>query len=242
MPSNAPPNIDSAGRERIGLMQRIPSDGHGSEHHAASGLSSDEQNLRQDFTDYDLESGIDDGRSGIPPDHLIDSFRGTQPDPLTGDSRGRNRNRWRPQGDEAEEGNDVPESLLMERSELGGVGDPTPMPVRQPLQLEQPLLGNPRAHQGRGRRDIHRSGQDLPTAKPYRPPLDKLIRRPTGPGVAARSARDKAEWRWANVTNLDQFMLDVYNYYEGCGIWCILTDRGLHLMSVEPFHEQGNTS
>lgn len=37
-------------------------------------------------------------------------------------------------------------------------------------------------------------------------------------------------FRWANVSNLDVFIRDVYDYYLGAGIWCILLERLLHLL------------
>lgn len=37
-------------------------------------------------------------------------------------------------------------------------------------------------------------------------------------------------YRWANVQNLDIFIGEVYNYYLGAGLWCILLDRVLHLL------------
>ncbi|KAG7134518.1 Autophagy-related protein 9 like [Verticillium longisporum] len=39
-----------------------------------------------------------------------------------------------------------------------------------------------------------------------------------------------ALWRWINVSNLDFFMRDVYEYYLGSGFWCILCERALHLV------------
>jgi autophagy-related protein 9 len=44
------------------------------------------------------------------------------------------------------------------------------------------------------------------------------------------NAKKKAEWRWANVSNLDIFIKDVYDYYVGNGMWCILVERALHLV------------
>jgi autophagy-related protein 9 len=51
------------------------------------------------------------------------------------------------------------------------------------------------------------------------------------PGLAATS-KDKAMFRWANVSNLDVFIRDVYDYYLGAGLWCIVLDRLLHLLYV----------
>ena len=42
--------------------------------------------------------------------------------------------------------------------------------------------------------------------------------------------KEKAMWRWANVENLDNFLKDVYDYFLGNGIWCILLSRLLNLL------------
>jgi autophagy-related protein 9 len=49
-------------------------------------------------------------------------------------------------------------------------------------------------------------------------------------GITVGNAKQKAEWRWASVSNLDIFIKDVYDYYQGCGIKCILLERSLHLL------------
>ncbi|CAK7207344.1 autophagy protein atg9 [Sporothrix eucalyptigena] len=46
------------------------------------------------------------------------------------------------------------------------------------------------------------------------------------------TAYDRAMWRWVNVTNLDNFIRDVYDYYRDSGIRCILLARLLHLVNV----------
>ena len=52
--------------------------------------------------------------------------------------------------------------------------------------------------------------------------------------------KEKALWRWANVQNLDYFLLDVYDYFVGNGIWSILLNRVLSLLLVYRFlYKQG---
>ena len=41
---------------------------------------------------------------------------------------------------------------------------------------------------------------------------------------------EKALWNWVNVYNLDAFLQEVYNYYEGNGIYSIALARGLNLL------------
>ena len=61
--------------------------------------------------------------------------------------------------------------------------------------------------------------------------------RPSRGGLPVRKAptidpREQAMWRWANVQNLDNFLTEVYDYFLGNGIWCILLSRGLNLLYV----------
>ena len=48
--------------------------------------------------------------------------------------------------------------------------------------------------------------------------------------LAMVDPKEKAMWRWANVENLDNFLRDVYDYFIGNGIWCILLGRILNLL------------
>jgi autophagy-related protein 9 len=45
-------------------------------------------------------------------------------------------------------------------------------------------------------------------------------------------AYERALWNWVNVYNLDAFLQEVYQYYEGKGIYSIALARGLNLLSV----------
>ncbi|KHO01111.1 Autophagy-related protein 9 [Metarhizium album ARSEF 1941] len=51
-------------------------------------------------------------------------------------------------------------------------------------------------------------------------------------GLAPGGKREKALWRWANISNLDSFMRDVYDYYEGGGLLCILCSNALWLLET----------
>ncbi|KAF8643869.1 hypothetical protein AX16_008885 [Volvariella volvacea WC 439] len=42
----------------------------------------------------------------------------------------------------------------------------------------------------------------------------------------------RALWDWVNVTNLDAFLQEVYNYYAGKGYWSIVLSRGLNLLTI----------
>lgn len=46
------------------------------------------------------------------------------------------------------------------------------------------------------------------------------------------SARDRVLWRWANVENLDSFLQQVYTYYTGKGLSCIIVHRLFQILTV----------
>ncbi|GAA6024138.1 hypothetical protein JCM8202_004269 [Rhodotorula sphaerocarpa] len=51
-------------------------------------------------------------------------------------------------------------------------------------------------------------------------------------GIATMSAKERALWRWVNVSDLDGFLQQVYIYYVGKGIWAIGLERTLNLLTV----------
>jgi hypothetical protein len=46
--------------------------------------------------------------------------------------------------------------------------------------------------------------------------------------------KERALWKWANVENLDVFLQQVYGYYIGKGIYCIVLARFLNLAYIVP--------
>nr|XP_001390972.2 autophagy-related protein 9 [Aspergillus niger CBS 513.88] len=51
------------------------------------------------------------------------------------------------------------------------------------------------------------------------------------PNLALVDPKEKALWMWANVENLDNFLKEVYTYFLGNGIWSILLNRVLSLLT-----------
>jgi len=49
-------------------------------------------------------------------------------------------------------------------------------------------------------------------------------------GLLTGTPREKAMYRWMNVMDVDSFIKDVYNYYTGSGIWCIILARVMDLL------------
>lgn len=186
----------------------------------------DEENLNRHFQDYDLEHA---------EDLEVDDSRATLGGVTDPHSRGRSsracrdhRHRSASVAHEDDGDNDVPASLLVEHHEGNTVGT-TQQPRRIVGGSQRGAVPGPsqaraqweaaQAHQRLHNDDVFgasRRGGGLP---------DSLFT-----GMVSGSAKKKAEWRWANVSNLDNFIKDVYDYYLGCGMWCILVERVLHLV------------
>lgn len=182
----------------------------------------DEENLNQHFNDYDLENAeglrLEDSRATvdgrIPRGRARVSSRPPRPAATT---------HWGTSHDDDGD-NDVPASLLVERYDRGAA------PLGSP--------GKPRS-QHAGSRAHPAPGLFKGRTHQQRPHIDQELQPPLHSNAAPSSlltgaitgnAKKMAEWRWANITNLDSFMQDVYSYYRGSGMWCIVVERVLHLM------------
>jgi autophagy-related protein 9 len=198
-------------------------------------LNVDEENLKQQFHDYDMDHAeglaAEDSRitldsaAALPPKN---SGRGQ----VQAQGQGRGRRdpgpRWFGQEDEGD--NDVPASLLVESHDADlskRTGNqrkrgPQPGPVR-PNAVPGPSTRRSRAQWETAQAQQRLHNEDTFSTNRSQPAS-------LGSGVASGGARAKALWRWANVSNLDVFMGDVYNYFLGKGMWCILSERALHIM------------
>jgi autophagy-related protein 9 len=144
--------------------------------------------------------------------------------------------RWLLNEDDAD--NDVPASLLVEGTSTGaGAGSSKgKAPASSPHQARRPgSAGQPNRRRIQAQWETAQAHQRLHPDDGYGPVPSRnhsgMPRR--RPGLAA-SPKDKAMFRWANVLNLDVFIRDVYEYYLGAGLWCIMLDRLLHLLYVPP--------
>ncbi|CAP49229.1 uncharacterized protein PODANS_5_5550 [Podospora anserina S mat+] len=182
----------------------------------------DEENLNHNFQDYDLDHAegltVDDSRatlaglrktpaSKVPPGHQND------------------RSMWLAHDDDAD--NDVPPSLLVEPRGAHLAGKPKRKQSRQ-AAYTMPGSSNTRAQW-----ETIQAHQPLHNDEPF----TQSHRGNGAPGSlfsgsASLDAKKMAEWRWANVQNLDKFIKEVYDYYRGCGIKAIITERVLHLGNV----------
>jgi len=51
-------------------------------------------------------------------------------------------------------------------------------------------------------------------------------------GAIVVDPSERAMWKWSNVEDLDNFLIDVYDYYLGNGIWSIILSRFLNLLTL----------
>ncbi|KAI0893199.1 APG9-domain-containing protein [Annulohypoxylon nitens] len=224
MPPNLFSRLVQSGDNRT-LYDRLSDDRDG-DVEGTAGLDLDEQNLAHHFHDEELDHadglGLDDSHVSTPRSPFITPSN-VRRGPIRQEEE---RPPWLMHDDDGD--NDVPESLLVE-----GNATTTPNP--------HPRRANPRQvrNNGRSNRRIQaqwetaQAHQRLHQDDEYGPPFgqqqtDGTVRRPGFTG----SPKDKAMFRWANVSNLDVFIRDVYDYYLGAGMWCILLERLLHLLKV----------
>lgn len=131
-------------------------------------------------------------------------------------------------GEEDDADDDVPASLLIEEDKEETVAGPSrPAP---PAQNNSPKPQRTPAASRRTKADAQwqatqakqRLYEDtLP--RPITPAIASV------PRISSTNAKEVSMWQWVNVTNLDTFMGEVYEYYRGGGIWTICLGRILDL-------------
>ena len=208
-----------------------------------AGMALDEENLGQGFHDYDLDQELGDAaESQAMTESTAFMGRGPsmqqrhgQPKPQSNEAHARSmtRPRWLHHSRrilETEEADDeVPASLLVEggahqagtpeeQPPRGAGRSPPVPPVPGPSTREARAQWRTAQLQQRLYHDGH-GGQ----ARRTRTSRGNL-------GLAIVDPKERALWRWANIENLDNFLKDVYDYYLGNGIWCIMLSRVLNLL------------
>ncbi|KAK3384755.1 autophagy protein Apg9-domain-containing protein [Podospora didyma] len=190
----------------------------------------DEENLNHNFHDFDLDNAqglsVDDSRTTL-------GGAANHP-PARGRSAGRHHRDvgmgWTSHDDDGD--NDVPASLLVERHDGDISGVPEQLPSRKQggghytAAIPGSIRARPQWEATQARHRLH-NDESFGSSRHHGAAPNAFVHS----GVAG-SAKMKAEWRWANVSNLDNFIKDVYDYYQGAGIWCILMERALHLLNV----------
>ena len=187
-----------------------------------AGMALDEENLEAGFHDYELDDALADAAaSHAAPSTRRGSSRGTSARNVHSRTRG-HQSAHRGNVDELDD--EVPQSLLIEDDEdifptsgtrqSGGIPAPVPGPT------------------SRGTRAKWQATQDQQRLHPEDPPHARLPGIPDrrGDALGILDPKERALWMWANVENLDNFLKDVYDYFLGNGIWCILLNRLLNLL------------
>lgn len=190
----------------------------------------DEENLNHQFHDDDID----------PETLAVETSRMTS---LAGDARAGHRadrtrsvqdheaEAWGPQDDDGD--NDVPASLLVEHHTPDTTGRAGQQGARKTRSKLDPLPG-PSTRRNQTQWETTQNQQRLHQDEPAPAGLHRNRGEPSRMvgNMMTGTTKQKAMWRWANVTNLDVFIKDVYDYYQGNGLWCILLDRFLHLVEA----------
>ena len=194
-------------------------------------ISVDEENLRHDFNEYELDEALEHA-SDVQSTHDGPGGR------LKGRSEDKSRSRWKHLSHRAvaddDANDDVPASLLVERE--GEEDSPLPPPPPLPRSRNhkrtntQEAIPGPSNARTNDQLNTARSQQPLHASRPSRLPPTRHYSR-----FASIYPKEKALWRWANVENLDNFLKDVYVYFLENGIWCIVLSRALNLLYVPMF-------
>ena len=184
----------------------------------------DEENLNHDFHDYDLENaeglGVEDSRTTAGGVSSPTPRSRGQPNSRPRKDR---RSAWISQEDEGD--NDVPPSLLVECNEVDlAAGQSRKKRGNQSAAVPGPPSTRAQWETAQTQQLLHGDAVFRPSRHDNRLPNSVFA------GVVSGNAKKKAEWRWANVSNLDNFIKEVYDYYIGHGVWCILQERALHLV------------
>lgn len=186
-------------------------------------IGADEENLAARFEDYELEDAL--ARADIQSTRS--SNLGSSE---TGEARLDHRQQWRQAAvGDAEDDDGPPASLLVE-----GNGDEEPLPpppnphsnhVQRVDDGGVPDFSSP---QLQSQWQATREHQPIHPGPQSPNPINISSNRRSG--LVFADPKEKAMWRWANVENLDNFFRDVYVYFIGNGIWCIVLSRALNIL------------
>lgn len=187
------------------------------------GLAMDEENLNHRFQDDEIDPSalaIENSRTTLASDAHHSPGRG-----------GNHREQgWPAQDDDGD--NEVPASLLVEPQQREALRGTENSPRRIIRPRNTPVSG-PSTRKNRAQRDTTKTQQRLHQDDTLPGPSGRNRVEPRMIGsTVIGTAKQKAEWRWANVDNLDNYIQNVYDYYIGNGFRPILLDRLLHLVEI----------
>ena len=190
-----------------------------------AGITLDEENLGTGFHDYELDDALAAAAANqnAPPrirnpgrQSQGTSFRTAQSRTRTPHASGRINT------DDLDD--EVPQSLLIEDDQ-----DPLLVSKAGQNRVMPPPVPGPSSRAARAQWQATQEQQRL-HQDPIFPRNHSKGTSRRGHPLAIIDPKDRAMWMWANVENLDNFLKDVYEYYIGNGIWCILLNRSLNLL------------
>lgn len=192
---------------------------------ARAGMALDEENLGQGFHDYELDDALVDDTESPNTLSRIDSYSrngGHRSRPSQSTAARTRRASRKPVAEDPND--DVPQSLLIEDHEDAAAeqrdvrtdrGQP---PAAAPTTLDSNIKWQRTQDQQR----LYPVPEGISSQSRTVPQRSRTL------GMA--NPREQALWRWANVENLDIFLKDLYDYFLGNGIKCILLSRVLNLL------------
>ena len=190
-----------------------------------AGMALDEDNLGGGFQDYELEEALVNEVASPNTLSREGSSSRIESRPTTSNHATATRSKRSLRKPLLEDFNDdVPQSLLFEGDEdevveAGkGIVCGAPPPITRPATPDTHVKWQ-RAREQRRLHTVQDSRAPEPRYVPRRPRTYAMVH-----------PREQAMWRWANVENLDNFLKDVYDYFLGNGIKCILLGRVLNLL------------
>ena len=200
-----------------------------------AGMTLDEENLGDNFHDYDLGQALADAAES-----QVNTGSAAKPEMRPGTSkrageRSGLRSMWQqspPKRAEADELDDeVPQSLLIEGHDTEALATGQHRQAGQEHEVIPPPVPGLPTRGTRARWHATQEQQRLHQDLDRHSVRARVSHGPRGSqGLAMIDPKEKAMWRWANVENLDNFLREVYDYFLGNGIWCILLGRILNLL------------
>jgi autophagy-related protein 9 len=203
-----------------------------------AGMAIDEENLGfhdDELGGADVFTGEDSRLTTESTAFLAGQQQGIRPSPGRQDNRTpRTHSKWLTQSPrllEEDGDDDVPASLLIEGNNPRP-GTPT-RPSKSPPkpQRRKPPVPGPSNRESDAHWEAARAQQRLYEEDEAGTRHMTQATRPNI-GLLTSNPREKAMWRWINITNLDSFVRDVYDYYLGSGIWCMILARVLNMLLV----------
>ena len=190
-----------------------------------AGMTLDEENLGARFHDFELDDAlVDASASQVVPSVSGRPYRqgrGMTAQHTLNPSRAR-QTTHRTSAEDADD--DVPQSLLIE-------GDQEDVPAsreHRTRNVPPPVQGSP-SRETQARWQATQERQQLHQETLRRQPRSRVSYHQSRiHGVM--DPKDRAMWMWTNVENLDNFLRDVYDYFVGNGVWCIMLSRALNLL------------